>query len=552
MRAYWTALWQAGGDRPASRPPTARWGGRRRRPRRRARRGLLARATSADPPPGTATRAETRCSSPSCTSRPTRTPSCACTAGPAAPRARLLPDRLVFLGYDGGEQVARAARRADPAAAGRRRRTLAPPEDDQLEPDGGELQVGPGAAVGGRLRARGRDRHGVPDPADAGRRRARLRRLVVLGVRLRADRRRRAGRARGAVRRTTTSSQAGFAVLPQGTPDQQHRGRPVGATAGARTPTTASTALRLRRRPIRRDWLRQARRQLAGRAAGPRPGRAARRCRATAGTDQRRRPRDERRAVAGDARLLHGEHAGPGVRDGDDRRRGSSSPDTSPAAAPSPRSGSAGSPTASCPPPRGRGCGGSARRARPGRADAWDLPGHGSTASSARWGPTWRRWSPGVLHRQARRRPAADLLDVIGLHPALGGVPPALRRERHRSSTTGCGSAGGGSAFLAALVMLGYTAERRWRCSSGSGYPDADAADRPTSSRSSSRPRPTSCTGALVDDGPLSETDGVRPYTDDGRNYLALARSGGRPPRTTRCGRQEGFTDGAADARCCT
>ena len=145
-------------------------------------------------------------------------------------------------------------------------------------------------------------------------------RLLVLGLRARATTpdEARPG-ARGAAPPAPPAAAAASALVPQGTPTNNTEAAPSGYDR--RDDADASfddrpsgAALRSRTG----DWARQAGRPVARRGARHRPGRARERARRA-----RRRPaeapRDERGALAGDARLLPGDDAGPVLDDDDDR-----------------------------------------------------------------------------------------------------------------------------------------------------------------------------------------------------------------------------------------
>ena len=262
------------------------------------------------------------------------------------PRADVLPDRFVFIGYEtaGDPDPVVVVGRPVPSPL-----ILGPdpsaPEADQLQLDADgnlvipdemlwmadfERAVSVGMGIVVDL---------TPTQAQRG-----FDRVLVVGLRLGADAAAGEGRARGAAAAPLVPPHR-HGRRPAGHADEQHRGRRLRAAARRpgrelRRPEGAAV-------PTRERLARQGRRPVARRVPRRRPGRLRpRACR------RRARPgrgaRDERRAVAGHARLLDGDHAVAGVRRR--RRRGDAGllrPLRRRRAARARRSGSASSPTAS-------------------------------------------------------------------------------------------------------------------------------------------------------------------------------------------------------------
>lgn len=137
--------------------------------------------------------------------------------------------------------------------------------------------------------------------------------------------------------------------------------------------------------------------------------------------------------------------------------------------------------------------------------------------------------------------PQQVLLDVIGLHP--GSVE---FQQRYAETATALYNrmrlAGGGAAFLAILIVLGYTQSgldllRRH------GYTHDGESDLPDILEKLFTTSPNLLLDALVDDVDLSETDPVRVYTTSGENYLEwLEQAAATSHDALR--RQEGFANG--------
>ena len=216
LRTYWTAVWRAGGDlgdqADADQDLEAAVGAARAE---ELRQGYRPRNLTVAPP-GTATRAETDVTVAFLTFPTDEAAQIRVHGWATTPRARLLPDRLVLLGLRSGEQVLQAvgepipptlAVAPDPSAA----------EEDQLRPDGDGLFVGPDLewvtdfthaveqGMGFRLPLQSVDAERGFDE------------LIVLGVRLRSD----PEASRLELQELIDHhhhAKAGFSVLPQGRP----------------------------------------------------------------------------------------------------------------------------------------------------------------------------------------------------------------------------------------------------------------------------------------------------------------------------------------------
>lgn len=146
-------------------------------------------------------------------------------------------------------------------------------------------------------------------------------------------------------------------------------------------------------------------------------------------------------------------------------------------------------------------------------------------------------------------KPATDpqqvLLDVVGLHP--GSVE---FQQRYAESATALYNrlrlAGGGSAFLAALIVLGYT-QSGLNLLQRHGYTHDGESDLPDILEKFFTTSPNLLADALVDDVELSETEPIRPSTTAGDNYLAWLRQAAAASHDT-LRRQEGFEDGVPRA----
>jgi hypothetical protein len=146
-------------------------------------------------------------------------------------------------------------------------------------------------------------------------------------------------------------------------------------------------------------------------------------------------------------------------------------------------------------------------------------------------------------------KPGADpqqvLLDVVGLHP--GSVE---FQQRYAESATALYNrlrlSGGGSAFLAALIVLAYT-QSGLDLLAKFGYVHDGESELPDILEKYFTTQPNLLADALVDDVDLSETARVRPSTTSGDNYLAwLAQAATTSHDALR--RQEGFADGVPRA----
>ncbi len=216
MRVYWAEIWQAGDDlavREAAADALAAAVG--------ASRAAELVATTrpinlADPPPGTATRAETEVIV-AFLNFPTAEEAGLRQAGWAtAPTARLLPDRLVLLGFNGGELELEVLGRRIPDAL-----AVAPDpsaeEADQIAPDGDDLKIPDDIAWLTDFERAVEIGMGFRVPLAAAPFRLGFQELCVLGLRLSAD----AGAGRAAMEDLIGNhhrSKAGFNIVPQGRP----------------------------------------------------------------------------------------------------------------------------------------------------------------------------------------------------------------------------------------------------------------------------------------------------------------------------------------------
>ncbi|WP_299891265.1 hypothetical protein [uncultured Ruegeria sp.] len=138
--------------------------------------------------------------------------------------------------------------------------------------------------------------------------------------------------------------------------------------------------------------------------------------------------------------------------------------------------------------------------------------------------------------------PQQVLLDVLGLHP--GSVEfqqryaESLQQLYNRMRLSG---AGGG--LLALVIALGY-ATSGLNLLREYGYdPSAEDAEIPSILEKYFTRAPNNLSGPLIDDVALSETDAIRAYTDTGQNYLAWLREAAATSHDT-LRKQEGFADG--------
>jgi len=541
VRSYWSALWQAGDDlgdqQAADQALDAAVGAARAEQLREDYRPR----NFDTGPPGEATRAETTVlvaflHFPTDEDAQLRLHSWATT-----PQARLLPDRLVLMGFRSGEVVlqrlgepvpATLAVAPDPGAA----------EDDQLQPDGTGLYVGPGlewvtdfeAAVAQGMAFR------IPlQEVDASRG---FDELVVLGVRLRSD----PESCRLGLEELLDHhhhSKGGLSVLPQG--------RPTNNAAGDRsayrwiedsdvsfdhyfgTPPPDPT-----------DWFSKSDGRWLAELLGLDPGVLA--------TVPFYGRTDIADAKAMNVALWPGtlgyfmeSMLHPLLEDETVRRtreffvRHVSARGTIPAI----RVGR--QPYGILPAtPRSR-LAWFGRRPGPERSDdgsflrqVW---GHLRTMESD-VGPLLDRVSyigkPGT-------DPQQTLLDVIGLHP--GSVE---FQQRYAESANALYNrlrlSGGGSAFLAVLIVLGYTQSGLSLLQRYGLAPDAEQ-PLPDILEKFFTTQPNALLDVLVDDVELSETDPVRAYTTAGDNYLAwLEQAAATSHDALR--RQEGFADGVPSA----
>ena len=429
VRTYWTAVWRAADDLTALGDADddleAAVGAARAE---ELRQGYSPRNLAAGPP-GTATRAQTTVlvaflHFPTDEDARLRLHGWATT-----PQARLLPDRLVLLGFRGGQQVLEAIGEPVPATL-----AVAPDpsaaEEDQLRPDGAGLHVGPELewvtdferaveqGMGFRIPLQSVDAASGLRRADRARHPAALRPGGE------------PGRPRGADRAPSPRQGRVLGAAP-GPPDQQRRRRPVGVPL--------DRGLRHQLRPLLRDpaagpdrLVRQERRPVAGRDARPRPRRALHGA-VLRPHRHRRRQGDERRAVAGHARLLPGEHAAPDRRGRHDpahprllrptRLRARHDP-RDPGREAALRHPAVGAAVAVAVVPAEARSRRGARRAVPAAALRPPADHGGRRVAAAR---------PGVLRRQAGGRPPAGAARRDRPAPGVGGVPAAVRRDRDRA-----------------------------------------------------------------------------------------------------------------------
>ncbi len=138
--------------------------------------------------------------------------------------------------------------------------------------------------------------------------------------------------------------------------------------------------------------------------------------------------------------------------------------------------------------------------------------------------------------------PQQVLLDVLGLHP--GSVEfqqryaESLQQLYNRLRLSG---AGGG--LIALAVSLGY-ASSGLNLLQQYGYdPNAEGAEIPAILEKYFTNAPNLLSGPMIDDVPLSETAGIRAYTETGDNYLRWLRDAAATSHDT-LRKQEGFADG--------
>ncbi|MGH9248001.1 MAG: hypothetical protein ACRD0W_00550, partial [Acidimicrobiales bacterium] len=153
-------------------------------------------------------------------------------------------------------------------------------------------------------------------------------------------------------------------------------------------------------------------------------------------------------------------------------------------------------------------------------------------------GGDWNAMAGGVRHVRSEGDAHRTLLDVLGLHAASVEF-----HQRYAESVEDLFNRlnldGSGGVFVAALIALGME-QRGMELLARLGYDGADRA--PDILRRLFLGRQHELRGPLVDDRPLSETDPVRAYTDDGHNYLTWLRDAASTSLET-LRREDGFTD---------
>lgn len=155
---------------------------------------------------------------------------------------------------------------------------------------------------------------------------------------------------------------------------------------------------------------------------------------------------------------------------------------------------------------------------------------------------TWGELLSGVSFVGKSGDPHQILLDVLGLHAT--SVEHFTRTAQSLEQVINSMNLSGlGGAIARILLAIGLL-EQGTEILRDHGY-DVDTEGRPDLLDKYFRQEPTPMTGDLIDDQPLSETDPVRPYTTDGRNYLAwLADTARVSLETVRL--QSGFGDDGA------
>ncbi|MEM9230424.1 MAG: hypothetical protein AAGB10_12530 [Pseudomonadota bacterium] len=145
---------------------------------------------------------------------------------------------------------------------------------------------------------------------------------------------------------------------------------------------------------------------------------------------------------------------------------------------------------------------------------------------------------PGVDQHQV-------LLDVVGLHP--GSVEHYQRyAESYTQLYNRMRLQGAGGQFAAALIALGYTVSGQQLLTRLGHIPDPEAGLPDILEKLFLR-QPGLLTGGLIQDVDLSEVEPVRIYTDSGENYLEwLQAAAGTSHDALR--KQEGFADGPPNA----
>ena len=145
-------------------------------------------------------------------------------------------------------------------------------------------------------------------------------------------------------------------------------------------------------------------------------------------------------------------------------------------------------------------------------------------------------------------KPGADphqtLLDVLGLHPVSVEYQQrwaeSIAHLFNRMSMQGAGA-----AFLAALIAAGYV-QSGLQLLDHLGLKFGDGEKTPDILKKLFIDAPNALTGPLVDDRPLSETEALRDLSGDG-NYLAWLRTAAKTSHDA-LRKQEGFTDAPPNA----
>ncbi len=141
-------------------------------------------------------------------------------------------------------------------------------------------------------------------------------------------------------------------------------------------------------------------------------------------------------------------------------------------------------------------------------------------------------------------KPGADphqvLLDVVGLHPS--SVEFYQRwAESAEQLYNRFKMSGSGGAFLAAIIAVGYVFSGR-NLLEQLGHQVGDDDELPEILEKLFVRTPNLLKGPVIDDAPLSETDAIRAYRDDGSNYLEWLIAAARDSHDT-LRRQQGFLD---------
>ncbi len=145
---------------------------------------------------------------------------------------------------------------------------------------------------------------------------------------------------------------------------------------------------------------------------------------------------------------------------------------------------------------------------------------------------------PGVAPHQV-------LLDVVGLH--AGSVEFQQRyAESFKELYNRMSLSGGGGAFLAILISLGYVASGM-QLLAELGYQPKEGDELPDILEKLFLKEPNLLKGPLIDDRPLSETEMIRAYTAGGQNYIDwLITAAGTSHEMLRL--QKEFEDGTPNA----